>query len=348
MEIRQGEDQDSDGGWSMDIDPLPEQGTAKPATATSSPASTAPSAPARRRPIPSKGHRKSRRGCYSCKRRKVKCSEEQPVCADCGRMGFVCEYPPLSAALPSQLGVGPLSSASAPNNLAYEDLRFFFHLLTAVFPAQPNGMNSGWMRIAAMSHEVFASRRRINNPSRALTCPQFDYLAHALLGQGAQHLTICAAGAFSVQAIHHRVTAIRLLNQALGRPPASPAERNARFAAAIALTYQSAYMPEGMMEFLSTMRGWNMMEESDVGTQDSSFFSAFTEDSYQDGLKRMLVTPVGGDKTDMETLLEAVSGSIGEISPRCPEGTERRYALEIERWVALAQTSPTDGEFPSH
>jgi len=107
----------------------------------------------RRRPIPSKGHRKSRNGCFSCKRRKVKCSEERPVCRDCLRMDFVCDYPPSPATGPA-IDIGSSTSATAPNTLKYEDLRFFHHLLVAAFPAQPNSSGNAWSRIASMSHQV--------------------------------------------------------------------------------------------------------------------------------------------------------------------------------------------------
>jgi hypothetical protein len=46
-----------------------------------------------RRPIPRKGHTKSRRGCYSCKRRRIKCNERHPDCNHCIKAGLQCEYP---------------------------------------------------------------------------------------------------------------------------------------------------------------------------------------------------------------------------------------------------------------
>jgi hypothetical protein len=46
-----------------------------------------------RRPIPRKGHTKSRRGCYSCKRRRIKCNEKLPDCNHCIKAGLQCEYP---------------------------------------------------------------------------------------------------------------------------------------------------------------------------------------------------------------------------------------------------------------
>jgi hypothetical protein len=41
---------------------------------------------------PRLAHKKSRKGCRRCKERKVKCSEEWPVCAACARHNVSCEY----------------------------------------------------------------------------------------------------------------------------------------------------------------------------------------------------------------------------------------------------------------
>ncbi|KAF9770820.1 hypothetical protein IL306_011578 [Fusarium sp. DS 682] len=38
-----------------------------------------------------RGHTKSRRGCYNCKRRRIK--ETQPACGHCTKTGLKCEYP---------------------------------------------------------------------------------------------------------------------------------------------------------------------------------------------------------------------------------------------------------------
>lgn len=46
-----------------------------------------------RKPIPRKGHTKSRRGCYNCKRRRIKCNERHPQCNHCIKAGLRCEYP---------------------------------------------------------------------------------------------------------------------------------------------------------------------------------------------------------------------------------------------------------------
>lgn len=50
-------------------------------------------APLPRKPIPRKGHTKSRRGCFNCKRRRIKCNERHPECNHCIKAGLHCEYP---------------------------------------------------------------------------------------------------------------------------------------------------------------------------------------------------------------------------------------------------------------
>lgn len=46
-----------------------------------------------RKPIPRKGHTKSRRGCFNCKRRRIKCNEKHPECNHCIKAGLQCDYP---------------------------------------------------------------------------------------------------------------------------------------------------------------------------------------------------------------------------------------------------------------
>lgn len=107
----------------------------------------------RRRPVPGKGHPKSRRGCLACKKRRVKCTEELPTCRACRRLALDCEYirrPPIS--LPSSNEVARPLGAAPP--LPSEDLRFFHHFLTTAYPALLLGSRDVWHHAAALSHEV--------------------------------------------------------------------------------------------------------------------------------------------------------------------------------------------------
>lgn len=119
----------------------------------------------RRKPIPRKGHTKSRRGCYNCKSRKVKCQENLPTCVNCNRIGLVCKYPdpvPAPAAvtrtsLPTTSLPAPetcLQPVPAPNLFTVDDLRFFHHFVVTAYPPLPIKRDDIWRDVAAISYGV--------------------------------------------------------------------------------------------------------------------------------------------------------------------------------------------------
>lgn len=112
----------------------------------------------RRRPIPRKGHTKSRRGCFSCKKRKIKCQETKPRCENCQKVGIICEYSrsavdSLVKFLSPTPQVVPLQST--PTILSMEDLRSFHHFLFRAYPRLPVGASRVWtVEIPQFAHEV--------------------------------------------------------------------------------------------------------------------------------------------------------------------------------------------------
>lgn len=106
----------------------------------------------RRRPIPRKGHKKSRNGCFNCKRRKVKCPETLPACSNCMRNGLACEYP----AMPPKAGPLLLSPTlqSTPTVFSMDDLRFFHHFMFKAYPPLPILGDHIWRDVAQFSHSV--------------------------------------------------------------------------------------------------------------------------------------------------------------------------------------------------
>jgi hypothetical protein len=108
----------------------------------------------KKKPVPGKGFNKSRRGCYNCKRRRVKCSEASPECRGCHRMGLICVYPENS--LPTPKRSNNALSASPKPGVNLDHLRFFRHFLLEAYPPAPHGAEPVWHNVAAMSHEVCA------------------------------------------------------------------------------------------------------------------------------------------------------------------------------------------------
>jgi len=116
-----------------------------------------PSNIVKRKPMPRKGHTKSRRGCFSCKRRKIKCQETKPSCEHCQKAGIVCEYPspPAADALTISIKAPVPPLQSTPMVFSMRDLQFFHHFLLHGFPTLPAGAKSVWtLNIAGMAHQV--------------------------------------------------------------------------------------------------------------------------------------------------------------------------------------------------
>lgn len=66
--------------------------------------------------------------------------------------------------------------------------------------------------------------------------------------------------------------AVKSLNEALSMPPKSRSERDARMAAALALAFQSSHLQDGLFEFLTMVRGCNLIAGDEaLNNADSAF-----------------------------------------------------------------------------
>ncbi|KIX10031.1 uncharacterized protein Z518_01112 [Rhinocladiella mackenziei CBS 650.93] len=186
------------------------------------------SVPMQRRP-----HKKSRNGCYSCKSRRIKCGEEKPQCENCIDLKRECMYPS------SQISMPKPEIALSTHYFSLRDLQYFHHFLQAAVPHLPLGSGKMW------NEDI---------PRLAYHRP---YLMHALLGLGAFHL-----GAMSLEqeschreALDHRIYAIQGLNSAMSESSQESNESGAILAACYALTFQSVYLADGMIDFIVFVRG---------------------------------------------------------------------------------------------
>lgn len=184
---------------------------------------------------------------------------------------------------------------------------------------------------------------------------QYPFLMHALLALGAQHLAISTptATTYSLPALHHRVAAITSLNAALSTPSVSRAAGDATLAAAIALTFQSTHMPEGMMDFLGMLRGWSVVQTTVVPEMEGSVFRGFTEGGFVESLRATVGeqgdggSGVGGVVDGgLAERMQEVEVSLGLVGGLCGEDAERGYLGELERIVGVATgRGAVEGEF---
>ena len=85
---------------------------------------------------------------------------------------------------------------------------------------------------------------------------------NAILALGASHLTRVAPGEdYTTQAIVHRGHAIEGLNKALNETDRIYGESDAMLAACYALTFQASHMGDGMIDFITMVRGCALVTE---------------------------------------------------------------------------------------
>ncbi|KAH8901766.1 hypothetical protein GQ53DRAFT_630618 [Thozetella sp. PMI_491] len=267
-----------------------------------------PDAPHRR-----KGHFKSRTGCFNCKRRKIKCQEQRPRCSSCARVSLVCEYPvrgKVTTGAPSM----PLQTTGS--NLNMIDLRFFHQFLTIAYPTLPLNAEAVWAQCAAMSHE-------------------HEYLAHALLGLGATHLSRHGNVDYTEQAVKHRLAALAGLKQRLSRPITSSVEGDALFAATSALASQAALMPNAMVEYLTMTRGIHLLIfHLAPNFYQKTLFRTFRLDGHLESLTKL----IHEQELDVQ-LLSELEESLRLLEPLCETAREGAYLGLMQKIVRVVPES---------
>ncbi|KAL5356105.1 hypothetical protein BJX96DRAFT_142319 [Aspergillus floccosus] len=190
-------------------------------------------------------HTKSRRGCFNCKARKVKCQETKPSCANCITRDLNCVYPSnskLKSAAPSAHDRSILVSTRQLSDRPFtgDDLRFFHHFLLVARPYLPFGSEDSWTTVV---------------PAYAHECP---YLMHAILSLGATHyaLTTPAGSQYTPMAIAHRGKALQLLATTLAKgDQCTESDLDGVLATCYTLVFQAFYMNDGLVDFAVFVRG---------------------------------------------------------------------------------------------
>ena len=192
-----------------------------------------------------RSHKKSRAGCFSCKARKIKCQETRPSCENCVLKEIPCQYP--TGKHGASRDNGPLTIARRPqpaslsltnDSFTMTDMRLFHHFLTMAYPHLPLGNEKVWV------NEI---------PKFA---QEHEYLMHAMLALGASHLDrITPVAEHTTKAIVHRGHAMAGLSRALAKNERVYGESDAMVATCYALTFQSTYMSDGLLDFITMVRG---------------------------------------------------------------------------------------------
>ncbi|KAF2103361.1 hypothetical protein NA57DRAFT_72337 [Rhizodiscina lignyota] len=135
-----------------------------------------------------KQHAKSRTGCDSCKKRKIKCDEKIPICSACVRRKEECIRPRIPvvdderhrdastpASQTSSLGslprpaTSPVPAVSSSLDINFLQLRLFHHFESVTVETLVLGFEA-WKKVLPLAFE-------------------YEYLMHAILMMGAAHLS---------------------------------------------------------------------------------------------------------------------------------------------------------------
>lgn len=243
-----------------------------------------------------RGHTKSRRGCYNCKRRRIKCQETRPSCGHCVKTGLKCEYPLVPQITHQPQHQIPLFSL--------QDMRFFQHFLLTCSPHQPLGNDSIW------THEV------------PCLSQNHEYLMHAILGLAASDLMIRDPSLVTF-AMAHRLKAIKAIKKTLTDVPKTNTfeEGNALLATCYALTFQSVMLDDGMAEFMTFCRGIVIVAIQMYCKGAKFIFSNFLGDDQMVQLRPVMeaIPPIQKDWTDMAV------ANIAALEPLCKQQVEVEY-----------------------
>jgi len=185
-----------------------------------------------------------------------------------------------------------------------QDMRFFQHYLTKGFPYHPIGSEHIW------KHEV------------PCLSEKYEYLMHAILGLAASEL-MCDDPSLITSAIEHRVKAIRAVKRALADAPKANTfeEGNALMATCFALTLQSVALDDGMVEYMTFIRGIIIVAIQMYIKGAKLLFGQMLGDAAKDALQ-----PYMAELPLVEqSWVDGAAGAIQALRPLCQNDTEIRY-----------------------
>ncbi|KAI1431748.1 C6 zinc finger protein [Xylaria sp. CBS 124048] len=258
-----------------------------------------------------RGHTKSRRGCYNCKRRRIKCQETRPSCGHCVKTGLKCEYPLIPRITHQPQHQVPLFSL--------QDMRFFQHFLLTCSPHHPVGQDSVW------THEV---------PCLSQSHEYLSLAASDLMTQDSSLITF---------AMGHRLKAIKAIKKRLTDAPQTNTfdEGNALLATCFALTFQSVMLDDGMAEFMTFCRGIVIVAIQMHCKGAKFIFSDFLGDDQMNILQPLMesIPPIREDWTNMAV------ASIAALEPLCKQQVETEYHQLIADIAKALYSSSYLGSF---
>lgn len=216
-----------------------------------------------------------------------------------------------------------LPSHTSPDTVTFLDLRLLHHFLMVAYPHLPAGNDSIWQtQIPQIAH-------------------QHTYLMHALLGLGASHLhRVDPTPCYQASAVSHRGHAIAGLNAALNNlePSTRADETDAMLATAYSLTFQASYMEDGLVDFITMVRGCALITEQIRTSRAATSFS-LKHDAHLAHLEPDVSNPPLIDAD----ILNAGLLSLAKVSSILNNRTDLEFFFALKRTLQACQESTREG-----
>jgi hypothetical protein len=115
----------------------------------------------------------------------------------------------------------------------------------------------------------------------------------------------------------------------------------------MALTFQSSYMPDGMVEFVTMSRGCHVVATTAMGGGgfEESPFGVFKREAHVDACRRLGPRVKGGGERLTEQVVEVMSDALSELRAGCGSmgNLETELLGRLERIVALGRWDCLEG-----
>jgi len=138
------------------------------------------------------------------------------------------------------------------------------------------------------------------------------------------------------------VTAINLLNEKLSQPCKTQQDGDALFGAVMVLAFQAAYLPDAMLEFVTMVRGCDLVSKRVMPDFASSEFNTLTRESHANSMQQ-LITAQGEDSKNSQLLAGFIT-SVALLEELCQTAFERTYFDSLQNVIKTARTSYAGGE----
>lgn len=151
------------------------------------------------------------------------------------------------------------------------------------------------------------------------------------------------------------------MNSHLARTDLSADDADAAFAALLSLTFQSAYMPDGMTDFLCLIRGCGCTFSSlsvsrlthylgfivgltVIPEMDVSAFKAFARVPYVAKIHELIGSD-GSVSYLNGAIVQGFCSSLKRLSPLCKTVAELEYMSMMQRIAGIAASNPVEGKY---